>query len=193
MVGFLCSAGPGGSRFFLEKIMMRKNEKVALKDEVVEKIKSSKALVFADYKGVTVKEIERVRKSLRETGSRWQILKKSILNVALSEVGIPVNARKLDGQVGVAFSSDEVAAAKVIAQHVKENKDTKLSIVGGSLEMKALSVEEVRALAKLPSRDELRATLAGTLQASVAGFVRTLSGTYGGFVRVLNAVAESKK
>lgn len=173
--------------------MMRKNEKRALKDGVVEKIKSSKALVFADYKGVTVKELEGMRRKLRETGSRWQILKKSILNVALSEVGIPVNARELEGQVGVAFSSDEVSAAKVIAQHIKENKETKLSIVGGSLEAKGLSVEEVKALAKLPSRDELRAKLAGTLQAPIAGFVRTLSGTYGGFVRVLNAVAESKK
>jgi large subunit ribosomal protein L10 len=173
--------------------MMRKNEKQALKEAVVERIKTSKALVFADYKGVTMKDFDAIRKSLRESGSKWQVLKKTILGLALKDAGIEADMTKLEGQVGVAFSTDEVAAAKSIAAFIKGNKDTKLSILGGSLESKMLSAEEVKALAKLPSRDELRGMLVGTLQAPISGFVRILSANLSGLVRVLDAVAESKK
>lgn len=173
--------------------MMRKNEKEALKDAIVAQIKGSKALVFADYKGVTMKDFDKIRKALRESGSKWQILKKTILGIALRDAGIEADVTKLEGQVGVAFSSDEVSAAKVFAQFIKENKGTTLAILGGSLESKLLSTEEVKALAKLPSRDEMRGILVGTLQAPISGFVRTLSANLSALVRVLDAVAESKK
>lgn len=172
--------------------MMKRAEKEALLKDVTESAKGAKALVFSDYKGVTVKQLSELRSELRKSGSRFQILKKTILNIALRDAGIAVDARKLEGQVGVAFSTDEVSAAKAIADYVKANKDMKLSIVGGALEGKSLSADEVKALAKLPSKDELRGVLAGTLQAPIAGFVRTLSGNLSGLVRVLNAVAEKK-
>lgn len=172
--------------------MMKRAEKESLLKQVTESAKEAKALVFSDYKGVTVKQLSEIRAELRKSGSRFQILKKTILNIALRDAGIAVDARKLEGQVGVAFSTDEVSAAKAIADYVKANKEMKLSIVGGALEGKALSAAEVKALAKLPSKDELRGTLAGTLQAPITGFVRTLSGNLSGLVRVLSAVAEKK-
>ncbi len=159
---------------------------------MAESAKEAKALVFSDFKGVSVKDISAIRGELRKSGSRFQVLKKTLLNIALRDAGIAVDARKLEGQVGVAFSTDEVSAAKVIADYIKANKDLKLSIVGGALEGKALSADEVKALAKLPSKDELRGILAGTLQAPIAGFVRALSGNLSGLVRVLSAVAEKK-
>ncbi|TXH08249.1 MAG: 50S ribosomal protein L10 [Candidatus Moraniibacteriota bacterium] len=173
-------------------MQQNKSQKTALVAEVAAKAKESKALVFANFKGVSVKDITALRRSLRETGSSWQVLKKTLLSRALGEVGVKVDARGLDGQIGVAFSSDEVAAAKTIADFLKANKESTLSIVGGSLGSEALSVEAVKALAKLPSRDELRAQLVGTLQAPVSGFVRTLSGNLAGLVRVLGAVRDSK-
>jgi large subunit ribosomal protein L10 len=172
--------------------MQNKSQKTELVASVAAKAKGSKALVFANFKGVSVKDITTLRRSLRETGSGWQVLKKTLLNRALDEVGVKVDARALDGQVGVAFSSDEVAAAKTIADFIKANKESTLSIVGGSLGSEALSVEAVKALAKLPSKDELRAKLVGTLQAPIAGFVRTLSGNLTGLVRVLGAVRDAK-
>ena len=171
---------------------MRRTEKEALLKEVVVSMKDAKALVFSDFKGVSVKDLSALRGELRKSGTRFQVLKKTLLNIALREAGIEADGRKLEGQVGVAYSTDEVVAAKTIADFVKANKETKLSIVGGALEGKELSADEVKALAKLPSKDELRATLAGTLQAPIAGFVRTLSGNLSGLVRVLNAVAEKK-
>ncbi|MFA9262714.1 MAG: 50S ribosomal protein L10 [Undibacterium sp.] len=172
--------------------MQNKSQKTELIAEVSAKAKGSKALVFANFKGVSVKDITTLRRSLRETGSSWQVLKKTLLSRALDEVGVKVDARELDGQVGVAFSSDEVAAAKTIADFIKANKESTLSIVGGSLGSESLSVEAVKALAKLPSKDELRAKLVGTLQAPISGFVRTLSGNLTGLVRVLGAVRDSK-
>ncbi|MGB3073066.1 MAG: 50S ribosomal protein L10 [Candidatus Moraniibacteriota bacterium] len=172
--------------------MQNKSQKTELIAGVAAKAKGSKALVFANFKGVSVKDITTLRRSLRETGSSWQVLKKTLLNRALDEVGVKVDARALDGQVGVAFSVDEVAAAKTIADFIKAHKDSTLSIVGGSLGSEALSVEAVKALAKLPSKDELRAKLVGTLQAPIAGFVRTLSGNLTGLVRVLGAVRDVK-
>lgn len=172
--------------------MMKRAEKDILIKEVSESAKGAKALVFSDFKGVSVKDVSAIRGELRKSGSRFQVLKKTLLNIALRDAGIAVDARKLEGQIGVAYSTDEVSAAKVIADYIKANKDLKLSIVGGALEGKALSADEVKALAKLPSKDELRGMLAGTLQAPIAGFVRTLSGNLSGLVRVLSAVAEKK-
>lgn len=169
-----------------------KQQKEALVSEVADKIKGSKALVFANFKGVSVKDITAIRRELRKSGSSWQVLKKTLLNIALKDAGVEVDARALDGQVGVAFSQDEVAAAKVIADFQKANKDVTLTIEGGALGAKSLSANEVKALAKLPSQDELRAKLVGTLQAPIAGFVRTLSANLSGLVQVLKAIEEKK-
>jgi len=169
-----------------------KQQKELLISEVTEKIKDSKALVFANFKGVSVKNITTIRKELRKSGSSWQVMKKTLLNIALKNAGVEVNARELEGQVGVAFSHDEVAAAKTIADFQKLNKDVTITIEGGALGSKALSVNEVKALAKLPSQDELRAQLVGTLQAPIASFVRVLGGNLSGLVQVLKAI-EGKK
>lgn len=169
-----------------------KLQKETLVAQVTGKIKDSKALVFANFKGVSVKDITAIRQELRKSGSSWQVLKKTLLNIALKNAGVEVNARELEGQVGVAFSHDEVAAAKVIADFQKAHKEVTLSIEGGALGVKALSANEVKALAKLPSQDELRAQLVGTLQAPIASFVRVLGGNLSGLVQVLKAI-EGKK
>lgn len=169
-----------------------KQQKEVLVSEVAKKIKESKALVFANFKGVSVKDITAIRRELRKSGSSWQVLKKTLLNIALKDAGVAVDARALEGQVGVAFSQDEVAAAKVIADFQKANKDVTLSIEGGALGSKSLTANEVKALAKLPSQDELRAKLVGTLQAPIASFVRVLGGNLSGLVQVLKAIEEKK-
>ena len=160
--------------------------------DIVTKIKSSKAVIYANYKGVTVKNLTGMRKDLAKTGSSWQVMKKTLLNIALKQAGVEGKVRELPGQVGVAFSSDEVSAAKTLVEFIKTNKGTTFSIEGGALGIAMLSSDEVKALAKLPTQQELRATLVGTLQAPITGFVRTLSGNLSGLVRVLQAVQEKK-
>ncbi|MEK9173888.1 MAG: 50S ribosomal protein L10 [Patescibacteria group bacterium] len=172
--------------------MQTKQQKEVLVQGVVDKIKDSKALVFANYQGVNVKDITELRRELRKSGSGWQVLKKTLLNIALKNAGIEVNGRELSGQIGVAYSHDEVAAAKVLADFVKAHKGTQFTIEGGSLGDKNLTAVEVQALAKLPSQDELRAKLVGTLQAPISGFVRVLGGNLSGLVRVLKAIEGQK-
>ncbi len=172
--------------------MQSKQQKKEVVSEVTEKIKGSKALVFVDFKGVAVKNITAVRKELSKSGSGWQVLKKTLLNIALKEAGIGIDVKKFNGQIGVAFSHDEIAAAKVLAQFVKTNKDAPFVIEGGALGDKELSANEVNALAKLPNQDELRAKLVGTLQAPISGFVRVLSGNLRSLVRVLQAIEKQK-
>lgn len=172
--------------------MQHKSQKEVIVQAVTAKAKGAKALVFANFTGVSVKDITRIRRELMKSGSSWQVLKKTLLNIALKDAGVAVNARELDGQVGVAFSSDEVAAAKVLVDFKKANKESTLEIVGGALGKDALDVTAVKALALLPSRDELRAKLVGTLQAPITGLVRTLSGNITGFVRVLGAIEKQK-
>lgn len=172
--------------------MQTKQQKQAVVAQVVAKVKESKALVFANFKGVNVKDLTGIRRTLRASGSSWQVLKKTLLDLALKEAGVKMDVRALDGQIGVAFSSDEVTAAKTLADFVKGKKDTTLSIQGGVLGIEEMSVDQVKALAKLPSQDELRGQLVGTLQAPIASFVRVLSGNLSGLVRVLKAVADAK-
>lgn len=172
--------------------MQNKRQKQTLVAEVAKKIKGSKALVFANFKGVSVKDVTAVRKELAKNGSGWQVLKKTLLNIALKDAGVDVDVRKLEGQIGVAFSQDEVTAAKVLADFAKANKEVPFTIEGGTLGAKELSVNEVKALAKLPGRDDLRAKLVGTLQAPIASFVRVLGGNLRGLVQVLKAIEEKK-
>jgi ParB/RepB/Spo0J family partition protein len=96
---------------------------------------------------------------------------------------VPVIVKKL---------ADEQRLEVALTEFIKTNKGTKFSIEGGALGEKNLSADEAKALAKLPSRDELRGMLVGTLQAPITGFVRALSGNLSGLVRVLKAVEEKK-
>lgn len=171
--------------------MQTRDQKERLVAEIREKAEASKAIVFADFKGLTVKDIATLKKELRVSGSSMKVLKKTLINIALEQAGIEVNGRKLNGQVAIIFSPDEVSAAKAVVAFAKNFKDRKV-LSGGSLGTKGLSVEEVKALALLPTQDEMRAKLVGTLQAPISSFVRVLNGNISGFVRVLQAVADQK-
>ncbi len=171
--------------------MQTKEQKVAIIKDLAEKIKASKAVVFSDFKGLTVKDMTELRSELREKGIEMKVLKKTLLNIALKDAEIEIDARKLEGQIAVAISAnDEVEAAKIIAKMEKTNDN--LKIVGGLLGKKILLTEEVKALAKLPSKEELLAKLVGTLNAPISGLVNVMAGNLRGFVQVLKAISEAK-
>lgn len=170
--------------------MQTRSDKEKIIREAADRVRESKALVFAKYEGLTVKETQELKRELRKSGNAFQVLKKTLLSIALREAGVSVDARKLDGQVGLAFSSDETSAAKTMVEFSKKHPN--LAVLSGSLGEKELSVKDVEALSKLPTLDEMRAKLVGTMQAPVAGFVRTISGNLSGLVRTLQAISEQK-
>jgi len=168
----------------------RKQKEVIVKD-LAEKLKSSKAVVFSDYKGLSVKDMTTLRKELLKEGIDFRVAKKTLMDLALKDAKISADIIKMEGQLAMAISqNDEVLAAKIIARTAKGNENIK--ILGGILGTKFLQKEEVMALSALPSKEELLAKLVGTLNAPISGFVNVLAGNLRGLVNVLKAVADSK-
>jgi large subunit ribosomal protein L10 len=172
--------------------MQTRTQKNEIVKDLTEKIKGSKAVVFSDFKGLSVKDMTTLRKELKAEGISLKVLKKTLINIALKDAGVELNAREMEGQVALAISEkDEVAAAKIIAKAAKANEN--LKILAGILGDKALSKEEVIALSKLPSKEELLAKLVGTLNAPVSGFVNVLAGNLRGLVNVLKAIWDARQ
>lgn len=174
---------------FISNIMVQtKEQKKSIIDDLAGKIKDAKAVVFSDYKGLMVKDMMALRRELKKEGADLKVAKKTLVNLAFKKAGMEIDVKKFDGQLAVATSSNEVAAAKIIAKASKTNEN--LKIVGGLLGSKEISKDEVDALAKLPSKTELLAKLVGTINAPVSGFVNVLAGNIRGFVQVLKAISE---
>jgi len=167
----------------------RKQKEESLK-KVTELMKSAKSVVFANYQGMTMKEIEDLRQKLEEKGGKYSVAKKTIIKIAAKEIGyndIPKDI--MAGPIGVAYGiKDEVIAAKIINDVAKKNKNLKLmgALMGG----KVLSIAETKQLALLPSKEELLAKFVYLVRYPVQGFHGVLHGTLAGFVRVLKAISE---
>ncbi|MFH0969265.1 MAG: 50S ribosomal protein L10 [Patescibacteria group bacterium] len=171
--------------------MQTKAQKKELVKDMASKIREAKAIVFADFKGVKVKDLTALKKELRKEGVEFKVSKKTLINIAFKEVGIEVDTKKMEGQVAVSISSqDEVAPAKIISKFSKANEN--LKILGGILEKKFMDINKVKALAKLPSKEELLGNLVRTIQAPISGFVNVCAGNLRGLVQVLKGISESK-
>jgi len=159
-----------------------------------EKIKKSKSVVFAGFNALGVKDNEALRAKLRGENSEYYVAKKTLLNRALQENKLDINVRDFDGKVAAIFSyEDEVASAKIIGNFRKDkDKENRIFFLGGILEGKLLSKEEVESLSALPSKLELYAKLVGTLNAPISGFVNALGGNLRNLVNVLKAIEEKK-
>jgi len=169
--------------------MQTKKQKEEIVKDIASKAKEAKAVVFSDFKGVKVKDLTALKKELRKEGVDFKVAKKTLINIAFKEAGIEINTKEMEGQVAVSISSnDEVAAAKIIEKFAKTNKN--LKILGGVLESKLMSIEQVKALAKLPSKEELLGKLVGTIQAPISGFVNVCAGNLRGLVQVLKGISE---
>ena len=159
-----------------EKILEQKKALVA---ELTEQLSNACAGVIVDYRGITVTEDTQLRKKLREAGVTYRVVKNSYLRFAFNNVGIEGLDSVLEGTTAVAFSDDELAAAKVLCKYAEENKN--FTIKAGFSEGKALDVATVEALSKVPGKEDLLGMLAGSLSQMIAGLARAI-----------NAVAESK-
>ena len=167
----------------------KKEEELA---EIEAHLDGAKAVVFADYRGTTVKKIDQLRRSLRRENVTTKVAKITLIKRALESRGI--DASSLDPKVPVAMvasKDDEVAPARILSEFAKENKNVKLLV--GIMDGRFISAAEVSALAKLPGKKELRGMLVGTMAAPVSGFVNVLAANLRSLVQVLNAVAEAKQ
>ena len=171
-----------------------KAQKVVIFNDLKEKLDQSKSVVFTSFNSLTVSDNNDLRQKLREQDSEYLVVKKTLLHLALDKIGLKdIDIKQFKGKIAAVFGyADEVAPARVVADFQKEHKET-LDFVGGILERKLISAEEVEKLSKLPGKNELYAKLVGSINAPVSGFVNVLAGNLRGLVNVLKAVQESKQ
>ncbi|MDP3964202.1 MAG: 50S ribosomal protein L10 [bacterium] len=152
-------------------------------------LKNNKLTVVATFEGVSVADSDTLRNNLFEKGSSMLVAKKTLLRRALENVKFSgLDLDPVRGIVGVVSSHDEVGAAKSVQEFSKGKEG--VALIGGWLEGQYLEVERVKALADLPSKEQLIATTVYTIKAPLTGFVNVLSGNLRGLITVLKAVGE---
>lgn len=170
--------------------------KAATVEILRQNLASAKCVAFVNFAGLNVKDVNSLRRQCRAAGVNYIVAKKTLLEIAFKKDGISVvNPRELSGGVAAVFgTADEISAAKVINEFIKNNSS--LKFVGGLIRERAgwqfLTGPEVTALANLPGRRELVGQLARTILNPLRGFVGVLSGNSRSLVRVLQAIAESR-
>jgi len=165
-----------------------KQETVA---EIKEKLSAAKAVIMTDYRGLTVKEMQALRVKLREADSEIHVYKNTLTEIAVREMALPSMGELLSGPTAFVFGVDPVAPAKVIMDFAKEHKA--LEVKGGFVENRIVDANGVKAIASLPSREQLVAQLLGTMLNPMGNLVRVLNGPAAAMARVLNAIAEQKQ
>lgn len=169
---------------------MPTQQKIDTVAEIKEKFSSAGAVIIADYRGLTVKEMQALRASLRAVGGELKVYKNSLTEIAVRELELPDMGTLFEGPTVVAFAAEPVAPAKAIVDFAKAHPA--LEVKGGFVEKSVVDAVGVRAVAALPSREELLAKLLGTMQSPLSQFVRVLNGPAGAFARVLGAIADQK-
>lgn len=165
-------------------------EKQAVVAEVSEQVKGAQAIVLAEYRGLEVGNLTTLRREARKSGVYLRVLKNTLARRAVKDTPFEKLADQMVGPLMYGISSDPVNAAKVLSEFAKGND--KFVIKGGGMPNAVISAKEVTALANMPSREQLLATLAGTLQAPIAKFARTLNEVPSSFARALAAVRDQK-
>jgi large subunit ribosomal protein L10 len=170
-------------------LAINREKKETLVSGYTEKLQRSQALIVTEYRGLTHKQLEGLRRDLRGCESELAVSKNTLLARALREFGQPVPEALLTGPTAVVFCYNEIAApAKVLTKFAKDSKIMVLR--GGMVGPTVFDATGVQALTELPTKDQLRAQVVGTLQAPIVGLVNVLSGTMRGFLNVLNARSE---
>lgn len=153
-----------------------------------------KLAVMTDYRGLSVPEIEELRATLRNEGITYRVTKNTLLRLAAQNTDTmkDIDPKVFGGPMALAMGfDDEVAPARVIFQYAK--KHAALEIVGAiTSDGQVLSAAEVKALATLPTREQLLGQVVGTIAAPLTGFVGVMSGNVRSIINVLNALSEAK-
>jgi large subunit ribosomal protein L10 len=172
-------------------VALNREEKAAVVAEVSAEVAKAQSIVVAEYRGLEVGAITALRKQAREQGVYLRVLKNTLARRAVTGTPFEKLSDQLVGPLIYGLSSDPVAAAKVLNAFAKDND--KLVLKAGAMPNAVLDVNGVKALATMPSREELLAKLLGTMQAPIATFVRTLNEVPGRFVRTMAAVRDQKE
>ncbi|MRJ76203.1 50S ribosomal protein L10 [Aeromicrobium sp. SMF47] len=165
---------------------MANAEKTAAVAELADNFRQSSGAVLTEYRGLTVKQLQELRRSLGEDVN-YAVAKNTLTKIAAKDAGVELDTELLTGPTAIAFiKGDPVLAAKSLRDFAKTN--TPLIIKGGFLDGKILSAEEINKLADLESREVLLAKLAGGMKASLSGAASLFAAPLSQAARVLGAL-----
>ena len=152
-------------------------QKKQIVENLVERFKNSATGVFVTYSGLTVEKDTELRNKLREAGVEYTVIKNTLARFAANEVGFEELSEIFNGTTAIAtHKEDVVAPAKVLSEFIDANKETAgIEIKAGFVEGKVVSLDEIKAMAKVPSKETLYAMLAGGLNATIAGLARAIN------------------
>jgi large subunit ribosomal protein L10 len=170
---------------------VNRTEKAESVASLKEAFQASQVIVVAHYSGLSVAQLQTLRKQMKQAGAHVKVAKNRLAKIALEGSDAASIAPLLKGPTLIAYSTrDPVAAPKVAMDFAKANE--RFVVLGGAMGKTALDVNAVKQLASLPSLDELRGRLVGVLAAPATKFVRTIKEPSAKFARLLQAYADKK-
>jgi len=165
-----------------------KNDKVAL---IKEKIDKAQVAIVSEYKGYTVEEITNLRRELQKDGGDYMVTKNTLAKIAIKGTPYEVLAETLKGPIAIAFGfKDQVAPAKVLSKFIKDTK--KGEILAAAMDGQLMSAAEAKALANLPSKEEIYAKMLGCLNSPASGIANSVNAVMSSLVRAVAAVRDQK-
>jgi len=166
-------------------------QKQAVVSEVSAKLANAQAVMVAEYRGIGVENVTQLRARARKSGLYLRVLKNTLARRAVQGTPFAKLADQMTGPLMYGIAQDPVAGAKVLADFAKENE--LFVIKGGAMQNAVMSAKDIKTLATMPSREELLASLMGTMQAPVAKLARTMNEVPGKFVRTVAALRDQKE
>ncbi len=166
-----------------------RQKKEELLKELVQLFAEAQSVAFGQYSGMTVAQLQEMRKEMRKVGVEFKVAKKTLIKLAAKENGLELPDEILEGTIGAAFSKEDIVSGpKLLKKTAKKIEVVKL--LGGVMEGKVLSITEMGALADLPSREQLLAKFVGMLQGPLRAFHGMLSAPTASMARALDAYAK---
>ena len=160
-------------------------------DSIKEKMEKAQVAIVTEYKGMTVEEIQTLRRALQKVGGDYMVTKNTLAKLAIKGTQYEVLAETFKGPIAVAFGFEAPAApAKVLAKFIKEKK--KGVIVAAGLDGQLLDAEQTKALADIPSREELYAKMLGCVNSPATGIVGSINAVMAQLTRAMAAVRDQK-
>ena len=163
---------------------------MCIRDRVSAQVAKAQAIIIAEYRGMEVGQMTKLRAKTRESGIYFRVIKNSLVRRAVADTPYEGLAKHMIGPLVYGIGTDPVSAAKVLHEFSKDNE--KFVIKVGAIGEHVMSRDEITALAALPSREELLSKLLGTMQAPITKFVQTLNEVPARFARGLAMVRDNK-
>jgi large subunit ribosomal protein L10 len=168
---------------------MNREQKSAVVDEIADQIQNAEAIFAVDYRGISVAQVAELRARLRESDARFRVVKNSLSERAADKAGMELLKPMLVGPTALTLvNGDAALAAKALADAARTLQ--LLDFKGGLLNGSVLTADDVRSIARLPSRDVLNAQLVGTIAAPLTGLARGLNALIAGIAIQLQAIAD---